>query len=59
MVPLRDKALQEELNKQNSNDSLRATFASQANTVGSYIQAKMEVTDQPTQSKCALSVVLK
>lgn len=53
MVPLRDNALQEELNKQNSNDTLRATFATQANTVGAYIQAKMEVTDQPTQSQRA------
>lgn len=44
MVPQRDKALQEELNKQNSNDTLRATFATQANAVGAYIQAKMEVT---------------
>lgn len=43
MVPLRDNALQDELNKQNSNDTLRATFATQANTVGAYIQAKMEV----------------
>lgn len=43
MVPQRDKALQEELNKQNSNDTLRATFATQANAVGAYIQAKMEV----------------
>ncbi|KAI4815365.1 hypothetical protein KUCAC02_005513 [Chaenocephalus aceratus] len=42
MVPLRDTALQEELNKQNNNDSLRAKFAAQANTVGAYIQAKME-----------------
>ncbi|XP_038140820.1 alpha-actinin-4-like isoform X6 [Cyprinodon tularosa] len=42
MVPQRDTALQDELNKQNSNDSLRATFAKQANTVGAYIQAKME-----------------
>ncbi|MEQ2160670.1 Alpha-actinin-4 [Goodea atripinnis] len=42
MVPQRDNALQDELNKQNSNDSLRATFATQANTVGAYIQAKME-----------------
>lgn len=53
MVPLRDNALQEELNKQNSNDTLRATFATQANTVGAYIQAKMEVTDQPPQSQRA------
>ncbi|XP_040903153.1 alpha-actinin-4-like isoform X2 [Toxotes jaculatrix] len=42
MVPLRDNALQDELNKQNSNDTLRATFATQANTVGAYIQEKME-----------------
>ncbi|XP_036938840.1 alpha-actinin-4 isoform X4 [Acanthopagrus latus] len=42
MVPQRDSALQEELNKQNSNDTLRAKFATQANTVGAYIQAKME-----------------
>ncbi|XP_068614803.1 alpha-actinin-4-like isoform X1 [Brachionichthys hirsutus] len=42
LVPLRDKALQGELDKQNSNDSLRAKFATQANTVGAYIQAKME-----------------
>uniref|UniRef100_A0A3P9MM56 Actinin alpha 4 n=1 Tax=Oryzias latipes TaxID=8090 RepID=A0A3P9MM56_ORYLA len=42
MVPQRDKALQGELNKQNSNDTLRATFAKQANVVGGYIQAKME-----------------
>lgn len=45
MVPQRDSALQEELNKQNSNDTLRAKFATQANAVGAYIQAKMEVTD--------------
>uniref|UniRef100_A0A665U114 Alpha-actinin-4-like n=1 Tax=Echeneis naucrates TaxID=173247 RepID=A0A665U114_ECHNA len=42
MVPLRDNALQEELNRQNSNDTLRAKFATQANTVGAYIQDKME-----------------
>ncbi|XP_074534847.1 alpha-actinin-4 isoform X2 [Halichoeres trimaculatus] len=42
MVPQRDNALQEELNKQNNNDSLRAKFATQANTVGAYIQEKME-----------------
>ncbi|KAI3353614.1 hypothetical protein L3Q82_004817 [Scortum barcoo] len=42
MVPQRDNALQDELNKQNSNDSLRAKFATQANAVGAYIQAKME-----------------
>uniref|UniRef100_A0A7N6A0P6 Actinin alpha 4 n=1 Tax=Anabas testudineus TaxID=64144 RepID=A0A7N6A0P6_ANATE len=42
MVPLRDSALQDELNKQNSNDTLRAKFATQANAVGAYIQEKME-----------------
>ncbi|KAF0030233.1 hypothetical protein F2P81_016964 [Scophthalmus maximus] len=42
MVPQRDDALQEELNKQNSNDTLRAEFATQANAVGAYIQDKME-----------------
>ncbi|KAM9318267.1 alpha-actinin-4-like isoform 2-T2 [Pholidichthys leucotaenia] len=42
MVPQRDTALQDELNKQNRNDSLRATFANRANEVGSFIQAKME-----------------
>ena len=50
LVPRRDAALQDELNKQNSNDTLRAKFATQANTVGAYIQAKMEVTDYSTQS---------
>lgn len=53
MVPQRDKALQEELNKQNSNDTLRATFATQANAVGAYIQAKMEVR---TSSPCVEAV---
>ncbi|CAN9511126.1 unnamed protein product [Ophioblennius macclurei] len=42
MVPQRDHALQDELNKQNSNDTLRGTFATQANAVGRYIQDKME-----------------
>uniref|UniRef100_A0A674PN24 Actinin alpha 4 n=1 Tax=Takifugu rubripes TaxID=31033 RepID=A0A674PN24_TAKRU len=42
LVPRRDTALQDELNKQNSNDELRAKFASQANKVGAYIKAKME-----------------
>lgn len=46
MVPQRDNALQEELNKQKSNDTLRATFATQANAVGAYIKDKMEVKDQ-------------
>ncbi|CAG06356.1 unnamed protein product, partial [Tetraodon nigroviridis] len=42
LVPRRDTALQDELNKQNSNDKLRASFASQANKVGAHIKAKME-----------------
>lgn len=42
-MPRRDEALQGELSKQNSNDELRAKFASQANKVGAYIKAKMEV----------------
>lgn len=50
MVPQRDNALQEELNKQNSNDTLRAKFATQANVVGAYIQEKMEVRDRPVWS---------
>lgn len=45
LVPLRDKALQEELRKQNSNDELRQKFAKQANAVGAYTKAKMEVID--------------
>lgn len=59
LVPRRDKALQGELNKQNSNDTLRAKFATQANTVGAYIQAKMEVLDEPTCSVQVLTIVLK
>lgn len=56
MVPQRDKALQGELNKQNSNDTLRATFAKQANVVGGYIQAKMEVTCSPRTFSKTLDV---
>lgn len=47
LVPQRDTALQDELNKQNSNDKLRASFASQANKVGAHIKAKMEVKCRP------------
>ncbi|XP_076014719.1 alpha-actinin-4 isoform X2 [Genypterus blacodes] len=42
LVPQRDQALQEELSKQQSNDHLRHTFATQANMVGPWIQTKME-----------------
>lgn len=49
LVPQRDTALQDELNKQNSNDALRADFASQANKVGAYIKEKMEVKCCPMQ----------
>lgn len=46
LVPQRDRALQGELHKQNSNDELRKKFADKANEVGAYSKAKMEVTDQ-------------
>ncbi|CDQ73244.1 unnamed protein product [Oncorhynchus mykiss] len=42
LVPQRDRALQEELAKQQSNDHLRRKFANQANIVGPWIQTKME-----------------
>ncbi|XP_048837536.1 alpha-actinin-4 isoform X2 [Brienomyrus brachyistius] len=42
LVPQRDKALQEELERQKSNDHLRRQFANQANIVGPWIQNKME-----------------
>ncbi|KAL0972982.1 hypothetical protein UPYG_G00197280 [Umbra pygmaea] len=42
LVPKRDRALQEELAKQQSNDNLRRKFATQANMVGPWIQTKME-----------------
>lgn len=45
LVPQRDKALQDELSKQNSNDKLRHKFATQANAVGAYTKEKMEVID--------------
>ncbi|XP_064594180.1 alpha-actinin-4 isoform X6 [Zonotrichia leucophrys gambelii] len=42
LVPKRDQALQEEQNRQNSNEHLRRQFGSQANRVGPWIQTKME-----------------
>ncbi|XP_039626649.1 alpha-actinin-4 isoform X4 [Polypterus senegalus] len=42
LVPQRDHALQEELERQQSNDHLRRQFANQANLVGPWIQNKME-----------------
>ncbi|XP_043911371.1 alpha-actinin-4 isoform X2 [Protopterus annectens] len=42
LVPKRDQALQDELNKQQSNEHLRRQFASQANVVGPWIQNKMQ-----------------
>lgn len=57
MVPQRDKALLDELNKQNSNDELRVKFATQANEVGNHIKAKMEVMDLPRQSHQKPNVV--
>lgn len=47
LVPKRDQALQEEQNRQNSNEHLRRQFGSQANRVGPWIQTKMEVRDPP------------
>lgn len=46
LVPQRDRALQGELHKQNSNDELRKKFATKANEVGAYTKTKMEVTDK-------------
>lgn len=46
LVPQRDQALQGELHKQNSNDELRKKFAKNANEIGAYTKAKMEVTPQ-------------
>ncbi|TRZ07715.1 hypothetical protein HGM15179_019391, partial [Zosterops borbonicus] len=42
LVPKRDQALQEEQNRQNSNEHLRRQFGTQANRVGPWIQTKME-----------------
>ncbi|XP_063061255.1 alpha-actinin-4 isoform X1 [Engraulis encrasicolus] len=42
LVPQRDQALEEELQRQQSNDHLRRQFANQANMVGPWIQNKME-----------------
>ncbi|XP_071274931.1 alpha-actinin-4 isoform X7 [Agelaius tricolor] len=42
LVPKRDQALQEEQNRQNSNEHLRRQFGNQANRVGPWIQTKME-----------------
>ncbi|XP_041090498.1 alpha-actinin-4 [Polyodon spathula] len=42
LVPQRDRALQEELARQQSNERLRRQFANHANVVGPWIQNKME-----------------
>ncbi|KAJ8383648.1 hypothetical protein AAFF_G00216190 [Aldrovandia affinis] len=42
LVPQRDQALKDELERQQSNDHLRRQFASQANAVGPWIHDKME-----------------
>jgi actinin alpha len=39
-VPAHDQSLDDELNKQNQNEALRQTFATNANTAGAYIDAK-------------------
>ncbi|XP_032812044.1 alpha-actinin-1-like isoform X1 [Petromyzon marinus] len=41
-VPIRDNALHDELKKQQANEKLRKQFATSANTVGPWIQTKME-----------------
>ncbi|XP_063077903.1 alpha-actinin-2-like [Engraulis encrasicolus] len=42
LVPQRDGSLQEELNRQNSNERLRRQFAAQSNIIGPWIQCRME-----------------
>ena len=43
LVPSRDQMLQEELTRQQVNERLRRQFAAQANAIGPWIQAKVEV----------------
>lgn len=43
LVPQRDSALQEEMARQHANERLRRQFAAQANLIGPWIQARMEV----------------
>ncbi|KRX81757.1 Alpha-actinin, sarcomeric [Trichinella nativa] len=41
LVPNRDNQLQQEMNRQQSNDRLRRTFAEKANTVGPYLEQQL------------------
>lgn len=43
LVPQRDGALQEEMARQHAHERLRRQFASQANLIGPWVQARMEV----------------
>lgn len=43
LVPQRDGALQEEMARQHAHERLRRQFAAQANLIGPWIQARMEV----------------
>lgn len=43
LVPQRDGALQEEMARQHAHERLRRQFAAQANIIGPWIQARMEV----------------
>lgn len=43
LVPQRDTALRDELSRQQANERLRRQFAAQANAIGPWMQARMEV----------------
>uniref|UniRef100_A0A3B1JVS6 Actinin alpha 2 n=2 Tax=Astyanax mexicanus TaxID=7994 RepID=A0A3B1JVS6_ASTMX len=43
LVPQRDSSLREELSRQQVNERMRRQFAAQANSIGPWIQARMEV----------------
>lgn len=47
LVPQRDGALQEEMACQHAHERLRRQFAAQANLIGPWIQARMEVQNRP------------
>lgn len=46
LVPQRDSALQEEMARQHAHERLRRQFAAQANLIGPWIQARMEVQNE-------------
>ena len=43
LVPTRNSCLQEELSRQHANERLRRQFAAQANSIGPWLQSRMEV----------------